>query len=150
MSYRLRKSKIEDFERCIEIRGKTRDNAIPAETLREIGVTKESWSSQVLSNRIVGVVAEVNKEVVGFCNGDSKTGEILVLAVLPEFEGKSIAKNMLLEVTQQLYSIGFNKLWLGASSDPNIRAHGFYRHLGWVPTGELDIHGDEVLEYKKT
>ncbi|MER2177626.1 MAG: GNAT family N-acetyltransferase, partial [Stenotrophomonas maltophilia] len=27
-----------------------------------------------------------------------------------------------------------------------VRSHGFYRHLGWRPTGEIDSLGDEVLE----
>lgn len=26
-------------------------------------------------------------------------------------------------------------------------AYGFYRHLGWLPTGGKDAHGDDLLRY---
>jgi hypothetical protein len=40
--------------------------------------------------------------------------------------------------------------WLGASRNPATRAYGFYRALGWRPTGETDRHGDEVLVLSKS
>jgi hypothetical protein len=35
-------------------------------------------------------------------------------------------------------------VWLAANPDPAGRAHGFYRSLGWRPTGEMQ-HDDEIL-----
>jgi ribosomal protein S18 acetylase RimI-like enzyme len=139
----------EDFNRCVEIRGMTRENPIPAEVLREIGVSEETWLPLIEDQSIVGVVAVSGDELVGFCSGDVKSGEVLVLAVLPEYEERSLGKNMLALVAEKLFSQGFDELWLAASPDPKLRAHGFYRHLGWVPTGVIDEHGDEVLEYRK-
>jgi len=138
-----------DMGRCIEIRGMTRDNPVPAEVLREIGVTEESWQPLVRDKIIAGVVAEINDEVVGFCSGDTRTGEVLVLAVLPEYEGRGLGSNMLALVMDKLRAAGWDRLWLAASPDPAIRAHGFYRHLGWVDSGEREENGDEVLEYKR-
>jgi ribosomal protein S18 acetylase RimI-like enzyme len=138
-----------DMGRCIEIRGMTRDNPVPADVLREIGVTEESWQPLVRDNIIAGVVAETNDEVVGFCSGDTRTGEVLVLAVLPEYEGRGLGSNMLALVMDKLRAAGWDRLWLAASPDPAIRAHGFYRHLGWVYSGEREENGDEVLEYKR-
>lgn len=40
---------------------------------------------------------------------------------------------------------GFMSLFLGCSTDPASRSYGFYRHLGWTPTGTLDDAGDEIL-----
>ena len=139
----------EDFDRCIEIRGMTRDNPVPAEILMQFGVTKEAWVPLVREKSIVGVVAEAKGEVVGFCSGDVHSGELLVLALLPEYEGRGVGKNMLDLVTDKLFAPGIDKLWLAASPDPEIRAHGFYRHVGWSPTGLIDESGDEVLEYRK-
>jgi ribosomal protein S18 acetylase RimI-like enzyme len=147
---RFRDVRPEDFERCIEIRGLTRDNPIPAEVLREVGVTRESWVPRIEHGDIVGVVTDSPEGVVGFCSGDAKTGEVLVLALLPEYEGLGLGKRMLSLVTERLFGLGFEKLWLAASPCPGIRAHGFYRHLGWRPTGEQDQHGDEILELPKS
>ena len=43
--------------------------------------------------------------------------------------------------------VGYGRVWLAAAADPTVRAHGFYRSLGWRPTGELPPSGDEILEY---
>jgi ribosomal protein S18 acetylase RimI-like enzyme len=150
MKIEFRDLKTQDFERCIEIRGMTRDNPIPAEVLKEFGVTKEAWIPLVKDKRIVGVVAEYNDEVIGFSSGDVNTGEVLVLALLPEYEGRGLGKNLLVLTADKLFSFGMEKLWLAASPNPEIRAHGFYRHLGWVPTGVIDKNRDEVLEYNRT
>jgi ribosomal protein S18 acetylase RimI-like enzyme len=150
MKIEFRDAKAEDFGRCIEIRGMTRDNSIPAEILEEYGITEETWTPLIKNGSIVGVVSEAPDGVVGFCNGDVNTGEVLAVAVLPEYEGRGLGKSMLSLVTDKLFSVGLEKLWLAAPSDPQFRAHGFYRHLGWIPTGVYDEYGDEVLEYKKT
>jgi len=150
MKIEFRDVKAQDFARCIEIRGMTRDNPVPAEILKEFGVTEEAWRPLIGDKSIVGVVAESKNEVIGFCSGDVNTGEVLVLALLPEYEGLDIGKRMLELVAKKLFALGIDKLWLAASPDPAIRAHGFYRYLGWVPTGVIDTNGDEVLEYKET
>ena len=149
MKIEFRDVEAQDFDRCIEIRGMTRDNPVPADILKEFGVTEEAWVPLIRDKSITGVVAESKDEVIGFCSGDANTGELLVLAVLPEYERRGVGKNMLALVTGKLFSFGMDKLWLAASPDPEIRAHGFYRHLGWAPTGVIDKFGDEVLEYKK-
>ena len=150
MKIEFRDVEARDFERCVEIRGMTRDNPVPAEILKEFGVTEEAWVPLIKDKSIVGVVTESEDAVVGFCSGDVNTGEVLVLALLPEYEGQGLGKNMLELVSDKLFSFGIDKLWLAASTNPEIRAHGFYRYLGWVATGVIDNNGDEVLEYKKT
>jgi hypothetical protein len=41
---------------------------------------------------------------------------------------------------------GHQRLFLGCAKEPLVRSHGFYRHLGWRPTGQVDANDDEILE----
>lgn len=149
MKLRFRKAKSTDLDRCATIRGLTRDNAIGLETLVAIGVTSENWAPKMENGIYLGFVAEDQDEVVAFCFGDTQTGEVLVLAVLPGYEGSGIGRKLLSLIVDKLLSNGFAELWLAASPDPRIRAHGFYRHLGWQPTQTFDDNGDEILKYKR-
>jgi hypothetical protein len=74
------------------------------------------------------------------------TGEVVVVALLPSHEGRGIGRNVLARVVSDLATAGFERLHLTCSSDSKHRSHGFYRHLGWVATGRVDGHGDEILE----
>jgi len=84
--------------------------------------------------------------MLGYCFGDRQSGEIVVLALLPEAEDKGIGKSLLNRVVEILAESGHTRLCLGCSSDPASRSHGFYRHLGWSSTNEFDGNGDEILE----
>lgn len=147
MNYR--KGQKADLDRCVEIRGSTRDNAIDKETLVLFGVTIESWGKKIENEIYVGFVAEDKGQVIAFCFGDTNTGEVLVLAVLPDYEGASVGSKLLALVSDKLLSVGFSELYLAASPDPQIRAHGFYRRVGWQPTQTYDKNGDEILKYQK-
>ena len=149
MNLDIRKAVKEDFDRCVEIRGLTRDNPISREILIEYGVTKEIWEPNIDAGTFEGFVAENRGGVVGYCFGNPQTLEILVLALLPDYEGNGLGKKLLNAMVDRLLEFGLNEVWLAASPDPSLRAHGFYRHLGWRPTELCDQSGDEVLKYKK-
>jgi ribosomal protein S18 acetylase RimI-like enzyme len=83
---------------------------------------------------------------VGYCFGDRDTGEIVVVALLPDFEGRGIGCEVLNRVVEELAERGHNRLFLSCNPDPESRSYGFYRHLGWRSTGTFDQHGDEILE----
>jgi N-acetylglutamate synthase-like GNAT family acetyltransferase len=68
-----------------------------------------------------------------------------VLAVLPEYEGRGIGRRLLSHAVEFLRSLGFGEAWLAATSNATSRAHGFYRALGWRPTGAQHESGDEIL-----
>ena len=84
--------------------------------------------------------------MVGYCFGSRSTGEIVVLALLPAFEGRGIGKELLRRMSRELEALGHQRLFLGCSADPQSRSYGFYRHLGWRSTGAFDGNGDEILE----
>ena len=86
------------------------------------------------------------ERTVGYCCADRNTGEVVVLALLPAWEGRGIGKKLLAMVVTDLANLGFRRLFLGCSSDPKVRSYGFYRHLGWKSTGSFDANDDEVLE----
>jgi ribosomal protein S18 acetylase RimI-like enzyme len=135
-----------DAAECVVLRGQTRENAISAATLASLGITAGSWANDIETGRLPGYVCTDDDRIVGYCFGDKHTGEIVVLAVLPQYEGRGIGKALLLQVVEDLRSLGYRRLFLGCSSDSSHRSHGFYRHLGWRPTGSFDVNDDEVLE----
>ena len=131
----------------IELRGQTRENSITLDILRSYGITAESWANDIKSGQIRGYIALSGAQMVGYCFGDLKTGEILVLAVLPSHECQGIGQRLLDLIVEVLKDCGYIRLFLGCSPDPKVRSYGFYRHLGWQSTGALDTHGDEILEF---
>lgn len=137
----------QDAAAFITVRGQTRQNAVSAERLAELGITAASWAELMRSGKLPGHTCHANGVLAGYCFGDLDTGEIIVLALLPEVEGRGAGKTLLALVMQDLRAHGHDRLFLGCSSDPASRSYGFYRHLGWTSTGATDAHGDEVLEF---
>ena len=135
-----------DAADCVILRGQTRQNAIPAARLAALGITADSWGADIQAANLPGHVCVVDGRMVGYCFGDSRTGEVVVLALLPAFEGYGIGKHLLSLVVADLKALGHQRLFLGCAREPTTRSHGFYRHLGWSPTGEVDANDDEVLE----
>lgn len=132
----------------MEIRGMTRDNPMTIDDLASIGVNASNWCPLIESGEFLGVVCEINNVMVGFCFGEVESGEILVLAVLPEYEGMGIGTNLLASVSKALLQSGSNFLWLAASPDPKIKAYGFYRSRGWAYSGDLDANGDQIMVFE--
>jgi GNAT superfamily N-acetyltransferase len=146
MTFPIRPAVPADIPACIDLRGRTRENAISASRLAELGITEASWSGQVRDGVLPGVIAMAGDRMAGYCFGDAGSGEIVVLALLPEFEGQGLGRALLARMVDQLRGLGHQRLFLGCSDNPAHRSHGFYRRLGWRPTGERDGYGDEVLE----
>lgn len=136
----------EDAAQCIAIRGKTRENAFSEAALNALGITEVSWAGGIADNSLPGHVCCVDGKMVGYCFGDRDSGEVVVLALLPEFEGAGIGKNLLHLMVNDFREQGARRLFLGCATDPAVRSYGFYRHLGWKPTGQYDDLGDEILE----
>ena len=142
-----REMKREDVEEVLRVRTLTRENALTMEELADMGITPES-TSRLLEEDVRGWVCEESGEVLGFVMGDGGSGEVLVLAVLPQHEGRGIGRQLLISVEDWLFSRGHAELWLLENPDPAIRAYGFYRSLGWFPTGEF--RGEEqVLKLRR-
>lgn len=150
MTIAYRQAVPEDTPACVVLRGMTRENAFSVERLAEAGVTLESWQAAIADDSLPGHVATAGGKIVGYCFGERETGEIAVLALLPEHEGQGVGRTLLNLVVAEFKEFGFDRLFLSCSADPASRSHGFYRHLGWTSTGSFDDRGDEILEYRFT
>lgn len=142
----VRRAHPDDAPSCVTLRGLTRENAIPASRLRELGITADTWGADIESGALPGWVAVSATAMLGYCFGAKDSGEVVVLALHPSAEGHGLGKRLLQLVVDDLRRLGHRRLFLGCSSDPRVRSYGFYRHLGWRSTGRFDPRGDEVLE----
>lgn len=136
-----------DARECVRLRGLTRENAVSEQRLASLGITTESWARDISSGELPGYVCMARDDMAGYCFGSSSSGEVVVLALLPRYEGQGIGRELLGRVVDHLRRLGHRRLFLGCSSDPSVRSYGFYRLLGWRSTGRVDAHGDEVLEW---
>ena len=142
----IEKARAADAAEFVRIRGLTRENAIPAARLAALGITVETWGRDIARGLLVGYVARDGEDIEGYCFGDTHTGEVVVLALLPGAEGQGVGRVLLESVVRALADAGHQRLFLGCSKDPRVRSYGFYRHLGWRPTGQVDANDDEILE----
>ena len=137
-----------DAPECVELRGLTRENAVSVARLAAMGITAESWAESIRDNSLPGFVCLSEGKLVGYCFGDRQSGEVVVLAVRPEFENQGIGRALLDQLVNELSRAGRARLFLGCSADPNSRSYGFYRYLGWRSTSQYDSNFDEILEYQ--
>jgi N-acetylglutamate synthase-like GNAT family acetyltransferase len=143
---KLREAVCSDAHEAIEMRGKTKQNALSAEQLREFGVTEQSWSDGISTGAFHGTIAEQDETMVGYCFADTHSGEILVLAILAAAENQGLGSRLLKQQMHHMHKQGWNRLFLACAPYPEYRSYGFYRHLGWVSTGKI-INDEEILEY---
>jgi GNAT superfamily N-acetyltransferase len=127
----FREIKPEDVPALFAVRVATRENAYTLAELRKLGITEESVCEQLRTSH-AGWLCEEGARVVGFSMADRRTGEMWVIAVLPEFEGRGVGARLLQSVEDWLWSQGWSEAWLTTSIDPALRAYGFYRKQGWV------------------
>ena len=143
----FREMRHDDISAVLKLRTSTRENRMTMAELADLGITPESVS-EALNVKTKGWVCENEQRILGFTVGDGNSGEMLVVAVLPEAEGQGIGRQMMVFVQDWLFSKGHQELWLMENPDPAIRAYSFYRKLGWVPTGEFR-NGEQVLKLRR-
>ena len=120
-----------DIQSLFYVRTRTRENTYSVEQLHSAGITEQSVA-QKLSSSYKGWLCQVDQSVVGFSMADSTTGELWVIAVLPEFECKGIGNQLMALAEEWLWEMRCDKAWLTTSIDTSLRAYGFYRKRGWV------------------
>jgi GNAT superfamily N-acetyltransferase len=136
----------DDATACVQMRGMTRENAVSPERLREHGITEQTWAQGIRTGVLLGYVCHSQGKLLGYVFGARSSGEVVVLALLPEAESQGLGRRLLALIVQALRAAGHSRLFLGCSPDASSRSYGFYRHLGWQSTGTFDHAGDEVLE----
>ena len=145
--YVIREITIQDVDALFEMRAETRENSMTKETLATLGITPASIAEGLQVN-LKGWLYEDNGTVAGFTMGDAATGEMMVIAILPAYEGRGIGRQLMQKVESWLFSHGHKELWLTEHPDPNLRSYHFYRHLNWKPSGIIK-NEHQVLKKKR-
>jgi GNAT superfamily N-acetyltransferase len=121
----------DDVDALFEVRTRTRENTYTLEQLHRLGITPESVRAK-LATTLNGWLCADGERVVAFAMADRSTGELWVIAVLPEYEGKGIGGALMRSAEAWLWASGCERAWLTTDVDQSLRAYGFYRHLGWT------------------
>ena len=141
---KIRELNKSDIEEIFIVRTSILENSFNLNDLAAIGITKHSvldW----LDGSIKGWVCELSEKIVGFAMGDSKTAEIPVIEIYLEYEKLGIGRKIMSHIQNWLWSFGHSDLWLWSNSDKSVRAHGFYRKLRWLPTGETQNKNEKLI-----
>ena len=120
----------DDIPALFVVRVATHENQLSREQLAALNITEETVKAR-LRGTFKGWLCEVNAQVVGFAMGDRATGELWVIALLPEYIGQGIGSVLLRRVEDWLEANGCARLWLTTDVDPSLKAYRFYRQHGW-------------------
>ena len=124
-----------DVAECIDLRGRTRENAISAARLQAMGITLQSWAADVADGTLPGYVCLSGSTLAGYCFGARDTGEIVVLALLPEFESKGIGKTLLNLIVEDFKALGHR------AAVSRLLAGPRYQVLRFLPALGMEIDG---------
>ncbi len=141
MKYRI--ILLDDIDDLFKVRTATDENNYTLEELYALGITEDSVREK-LNGSYKGWLCEEDNQVVGFVIGDSSTGELWVIAMLPDYINRGIGSKLLILVEEWLWDSGCKELWLTTDIDTKLRAYSFYRKNGWE-----DDRIEDGLRYMK-
>jgi GNAT superfamily N-acetyltransferase len=130
VSLQFREIEAADVPALFYVRTRTRENTYTLDELHALGITAESVAER-LATSCNGWLCTHAGLVVGFCMADRSTGELWVIAVLPQYEGQGIGNRLMSSAEEWLWEQGWSRAWLTTDIDTALRAYGFYRQRGW-------------------
>lgn len=137
MAMSLRVAGRHDVETLFDIRTSVRQNHQSVEELARIGVTPASVA-HMLATDCRAWICEADGKALGFAMANATEQMLFALFVRPEAEGRGIGKALIEAAEGWLFSKGGMPIHLATGSEPDLRAHGFYRAAGWVPFSTLE------------
>lgn len=138
----IRVAQQEDIETLFEIRTSVVENHQSREEIAELGITPASVA-EMLQTDCCAWIAELDDQSIGFSIANSTEKTIFGIFILPAFEGRGAGRVLMQAAENWLWSKEIEEIWLVTGNDPNLRAYGFYQHLGWVPVG---VESDGVFK----
>lgn len=144
---KIRAATPDDVEALFDIRCSVGENHLSREQLAALDITVPSVRTMIESGEFVSVVADQDGVVAGFVMVETAKGYVFACFVRPGFEAQGIGGALMSAAEQELRRSGARELWLSTGAEPTLRAHGFYRHLGWREDGRL---ADGQIRYRKS
>lgn len=135
-----------DLPELFQIRAATDENPLSIAELAELGITIPSVEGMLRMHHR-GWLYEEAGVPLGFAIGDRSTGEVWVIAVLPQHVQRGIGSRLLEKVSAWLFSESCTELWLVTDLDPSMRAYRFYLKHGWEDWKEED--GQRYMRKKR-
>ena len=130
----IRKAQQKDIETMFDIRTSVAENHQSGEEIAELGITPETVA-QMLQTDCCAWIAQMDGKSIAFSIANATEKTIFGIFVLPSFEGYGAGRALMQKAEEWLFSQGIEEIWLLTGNDPNLRAYGFYLHLGWKPVG---------------
>jgi GNAT superfamily N-acetyltransferase len=141
----IREAQIEDIETLFNIRTSVIENHQSREELVTLGITPETVA-EMLKTDCRAWIAEIDERPIAFSMANAAEKTIFAMFVLPSFEGRGAGRALMQQAEQWLWFQGVEEIWLLTGNDSNLRAYGFYLHLGWTP---VDIQPDGQIKFLK-
>lgn len=113
------------------IRTSVLENHLSVAQLAARDITAESLSAELVAGSLRCWLALVDSVPAGFSMAKLEEGGIFAMFVRPEREGLGLGRRLMAAAESCLFGHGCKEIWLTTDEDPTIRAHGFYRRLGW-------------------
>jgi len=114
--------------------------------LARVGVTPGSVAQMLHSSSRAWVASE-RKQDVAFSMADASDATVFAMFVRPAFEGRGLGRILMKRAEEWLFEQGCVEIWLLTDANRDVRANGFYRHLGWDDAG---IQQDGQVKFTKT
>jgi GNAT superfamily N-acetyltransferase len=146
MATRIRSANSSDVSTLFEVRCSVTENHMSVEALARIGITPESVTTMIVGDDSVVPIIEDDGRLVAFAIGQLSTGYVLAVFVRDGCERRGHGRRVLEHVEAGFRARGVTSAWLATSAEPTLRAHGFYRALGWTCVG---AQADGQLRYEK-
>ena len=142
----IRVAQREDIETLFDIRTSVIENYQSREEIAKLGITPDSVA-EMLKTDCCAWIAEIDDRPIGFSIANATEKTIFGIFVLPPFEGRGAGRALMARAEEWLWAKGIDEIWLLTGNDPNLRAYGFYLHLGWIPKG-IQLDGEFKGEMK--
>lgn len=130
----IREAQLTDIETLFDIRTSVVENYQSREEIAELGITPQTVA-QMLQTDCGAWIAEIDEQPVGFAIANATEKTIFGVFVMPSFQGRGAGRGLMKKAEDWLFSQNIQEIWLLTGNDSNLRAYGFYLHLGWIPVG---------------
>jgi len=135
-----------DVESLFDIRTSVLENHQSRAGLARVGVTPDSVAQMLHSSSRAWIASE-RKQDVAFSMADASDATVFAMFVRPAFEGRGLGRILMKRAEEWLFEQGCVEIWLLTDANRDVRANGFYRHLGWDDAG---IQQDGQVKFTKT